>query len=358
MTIVCHIIVGLALDVVLCAALLAIVRRDTLPASWRGLAAGGFVAALMAAALLDALLYRGDIFGRAQVLAWTIFLHLPLFLLASAIGLWRRWRSGAWATAGTAALLGLIALDAFLIEPRWLQVSAVTLRSPRLTEPLRVVVLADIQTDAPGAYEARVLARAMAAEPDLLLFAGDYIHLGRRSRGYETELAALRDLMREAGVAAPLGAYAIAGNVDRPGVWTQAFEGLPVATIEATSRYDLGPVVLTGLGMWDAFSVDVALEPEDKFHIVLGHSPNFSLAPIDADLLIAGHTHGGQVQLPLLGPLITLTVAPRSWASGVTEIGPEKTLVVSRGIGMERANAPRLRFLCRPELVVIDLLPE
>jgi len=63
------------------------------------------------------------------------------------------------------------------------------------------------------------------------------------------------------------------------------------------------------------------------------------------------------VQLPFIGPLMTLTAVPRAWASGVTTIAPGKTLVVSRGIGMERGHAPRLRFLCRPEVVVIDLLP-
>ncbi len=81
------------------------------------------------------------------------------------------------------------------------------------------------------------------------------------------------------------------------------------------------------------------------------------LGPVEADLLIAGHTHGGQVRLPLIGPLLNLSRVPRGWIAGATTLAPGRTLIVSRGIGMERANAPRLRFLCRPELVVIDLVP-
>jgi predicted MPP superfamily phosphohydrolase len=90
---------------------------------------------------------------------------------------------------------------------------------------------------------------------------------------------------------------------------------------------------------------------------VLGHSPNFSLGQVSADLLIAGHTHGGQVQIPFIGPMLTLSQVPRSWASGVVTIAPGKVLVVSRGVGMERGNAPRIRFRCRPELVILDLVP-
>ena len=91
--------------------------------------------------------------------------------------------------------------------------------------------------------------------------------------------------------------------------------------------------------------------------MVLGHSPNFSLGDINADLLLAGHTHGGQVRLPGIGPILTLSAVPRDWASGLTEIQPGRNLLVSRGIGLERGNAPRMRFLCRPELIVISLEP-
>ncbi|HEX6202615.1 MAG TPA: hypothetical protein VF100_06400, partial [Thermoanaerobaculia bacterium] len=74
-------------------------------------------------------------------------------------------------------------------------------------------------------------------------------------------------------------------------------------------------------------------------------------------LLLAGHTHGGQVRLPGVGPLVTASRVPRSWAAGRTALADDRTLIVSRGIGMERGYAPQLRFLCRPELVVVDLEP-
>jgi len=91
---------------------------------------------------------------------------------------------------------------------------------------------------------------------------------------------------------------------------------------------------------------------------VLGHVPNFALGGGGADLLIAGHTHGGQIRLPLLGPIIVNCQVPRRWACGLSELPGGAKLLVSRGIGMERGFAPRLRFLCHPELVVIDLVEE
>ena len=67
--------------------------------------------------------------------------------------------------------------------------------------------------------------------------------------------------------------------------------------------------------------------------------------------------HGGQVRLPFVGPLLTLARVPRSWTAGLTVLGPDKTFVVSRWIGMERVNAPQMRFLCLPEIVILDLAP-
>ena len=95
----------------------------------------------------------------------------------------------------------------------------------------------------------------------------------------------------------------------------------------------------------------------NRFTIILGHNPNFSLKRPKADLYLAGHTHGGQVQLPFIGPLITLSDVPKEQAHGRSDLPDGTTLIVSRGIGMERYDAPRLRFFCPPEIVVIDLIP-
>ncbi|MBI2900549.1 MAG: hypothetical protein HYY17_10205 [Planctomycetes bacterium] len=52
-----------------------------------------------------------------------------------------------------------------------------------------------------------------------------------------------------------------------------------------------------------------------------------------------------------------LSAVPRAWAAGTTDLGGGRTLVVSRGIGHERADAPRLRFLCGPEIVIVAIGP-
>jgi predicted MPP superfamily phosphohydrolase len=134
-----------------------------------------------------------------------------------------------------------------------------------------------------------------------------------------------------------------------------------VIAVEYRQSFDLGEVQLTCLGLGESFSRDQSppvrrLRP-DGFHVIVGHSPDFALGQIDADLLVAGHTHGGQARLPWLGAITTGCKIPRTWAAGLTELPSGAKLLVSRGIGMERGNAPPIRFLCRPELAVIELAP-
>lgn len=325
-------------------------RRSATP---RAHALGIFLACL--SGVLLAVLFQRDGFHLFRLHAWVCFLHLPVLLLAAAGFLRREHRRSAAAHAALAMLILLVALDAFLVEPHWLEVTQLRFETDELRRSVRVAVVADLQTDRIGAYERRVLTRVMDGRPDLILLTGDYIHQNHRTRRKAVEQD-LRALLSETGFSAPLGVYAVRGNVEHND-WPGIFEGTAVTPLPQTASRDLGPLRLSGLDLLDSFDPALSVPPDDRFHLIFGHAPDFALGDVRADLLVAGHTHGGQVRLPLLGPLLTFSRVPGSWAAGVTRLEQGGWLVVSRGIGMERGNAPRLRLFCRPEIVFIECAP-
>ena len=296
-------------------------------------------------------------YGISALAACGIFLHGASLLAVSAFFLRRARPKTAILSAAAAAVLWAVAIDAFLIEPVWLEVSYVRVTSPKLAKPVRIVVLADLQTDQLGAYEKRVLRRVLTEEPDLILLAGDYVQVDGERRPHVQK--AINAFLHEIDFRGAEGAFAVRGNIDQPG-WTDIFADLPVTVNHRTRTTEVAGLRLTCLCTHDAFNARLKLTTPDpdRFHLVLGHAPDCALGHIEADLLVAGHTHGGQVRLPWIGPLFYPSPVPRDWAAGVTHLPGGTTLLVSRGIGLERDAAPRLRFLCRPELVVIDLLPE
>jgi len=312
--------------------------------------------ALVVFTTAGALLSPIDAFGKSQLLCWAVFVHCPIFLIGVVLIACRQnHKSLAVMSVVFTICIVMIGLYAFLIEPHWLEISRVTIQSSKLDRPVRVAVIADLQTDHPGEYEQYVFELVRAEDPDLILLAGDYLHISDES-DYLAAKATLQVILSSAELEAPLGVYAVRGNTDW-GDWADIFAGIPVIPFDTTSSYDLGPQVLTGLSLTDSGDPNLCVSGREKFHIVLGHKPDFSLGQVEADLLIAGHTHGGQVRLPFIGPVVMVSRVPRAWAAGITQLAPGQHLIVSRGIGMERRNAPRLRFLCRPELLIIDLVP-
>lgn len=92
----------------------------------------------------------------------------------------------------------------------------------------------------------------------------------------------------------------------------------------------------------------------DRFGVAVMHSPDSAAeaAALGYDLLVAGHTHGGQVRLPIAGALVTNCVMPRHLVSGLIRMGPA-VLHTSPGLGTSK-YAP-FRFWCRPEATVLEL---
>jgi hypothetical protein len=299
------------------------------------------------------------LFFGLRLLAWALFLYVPLYLLGVVWTCRVDLPRLALTCLICVGLIGATAIYSFLIEPYNLELRRYQISSDKITESMKIIVLADIQTDNPASYEARVLELVMEEKPDLILFTGDYIQHRRVDRYHELQLV-LNQQFREAGLSAPLGTFAVQG--DEGGFasrsdWVDVFADLPIEALSTTTSIELDELSLTGLSFWDSANPNLEISGDEKFKIVFGHRPDFSLGNVDADLLIAGHTHGGQVQLPLIGPLFIASGIPASWGDGFTRLSPESALIVSRGIGMERNEAPRLRFLCRPELTIIELEP-
>jgi uncharacterized protein len=95
----------------------------------------------------------------------------------------------------------------------------------------------------------------------------------------------------------------------------------------------------------------------DAFGMAVVHSPDVApeLAALGYDLVMAGHTHGGQVRLPFVGALVTNSSVPTRLARGLARLGPSY-LHVSPGMGTSK-YAP-FRFLCRPEATLLELRPQ
>lgn len=275
------------------------------------------------------------IFAAMQCVAWALFLHWPVLLLLA-----RRW--------GPGLAVAAVGLWAFGIEPRWLEVRRETLPGPGI----RVALITDLQTDHVDAHTRGALAAVARAEPDLVVFAGDYVQV-RENDAFVREAASMNEALRQ--LHPPLGAVAVRGDVDAD-AWSTIFAGLPVRVVETSETLDLGALVLTALDPRDSRSPGTAIPAVDRFHLVVGHAPDYALHTGEGDLLLAGHTHGGQVRVPGFGPLLTFSEVPRAWAGGgLVELGGGRHLYVSRGVGLERLDAPRLRLFCRPEVTLFDL---
>jgi predicted MPP superfamily phosphohydrolase len=297
------------------------------------------------------------LFGEAILLA------IALCWVHGRVG--RRARSILFATAG--ALLLAVYVEAYHVEPRTLMIRRHALdRAPGSTDAqaIRILHITDIQTPAIGAHEERALRAGLDQRPDLIVLTGDYVQdaLGRPS---ELQAAAdLRQLIDRIGFDAPLGVFATEGDVGPP--CAQVFAGTRVRCIVDASTNVALPsgesLGITGLSRNRGRERDprwlgalLSRGPGADHRIVISHSPDFVDAmPVAVDLVLAGHTHGGQVVLPFVGPLTTASRLPHVYAGGLHDYRGTP-LHVSRGVGLERGFAPPVRLLCRPEICIVDV---
>ncbi len=247
------------------------------------------------------------------------------------------------------ALSSVILLSYSLLEPHLLSITSLEVLGP-VDAPLKIAHLSDLHLRKVGFLERKVIAALKAEAPDIILITGDTLD-SEKSADAAAEF--FKDL------SAPLGIYSALGNWEhwQNMVAPSQFEKLGIHLLlneTATPRKDL---TLYGFDDSNAGQPSRAIASEhnnDNFCISLFHSPEFFDSVKDVcPLALSGHTHGGQVLLPGIGPL-WLPRGSGDYVSGWYESDATK-MYVSRGLG---TSILPIRFLSRPELVFITVSPK
>lgn len=276
---------------------------------------------------------------------WTGWLRRPLALLAS-------------------LTVATVAYGSF-VEP-WLLIRTRVSVPLATREPLTIALIADLHV---GPYKdadwvRRVVATTNAQLPDLVLLAGDFL---------ADETSDLQALAPLADLRAPLGVFAVTGNHDiglsrslsetqrdRTNELAAALTAFKVRTLRnehVLLRHQGDDVALVGIDdLWSQTSnLDAAFAtlPPGTPTLLLAHQPDILLDTLSqqADVILTGHTHGGQIRLPWLGALPgTIPSRLDQFDQGSFEIDEDTTLVVTRGAG---ESGPRARLFAWPEVMVV-----
>ena len=265
-----------------------------------------------------------------------------------------------------ALILGAV-VYATQFEPFRLGVTRIEVETPKLPagERVRLVQIADLHIERLTRRERDLIEQVNALDADYVLYTGDYLNFSYI--GEPEAIAEARKVLD--ALQARHSAYAVRGThqVDPNALLPILLKGLPIRWLRSehvTERHDGYAITFAGASCTRVPEIDVpavarALQgaPDNSFTVLLYHTPDLVPEAIagGADLYLAGHTHGGQLRLPIYGAVMTATAVGKRYEMGRYDVDG-LTLYVSRGIGMEGKGAPRARFLCPPEIVCIDVV--
>ncbi|MGI9078018.1 MAG: metallophosphoesterase [Gemmatimonadaceae bacterium] len=269
-------------------------------------------------------------------------------------------------------LASAVALHAVFLAPRQLRITQTEVTIPGLSREFdgyTIVLLSDLhQATLPGLSHSRRAARiAQSFEPDLIAFTGDFgvsFHYSSAASApfYRSGMRALAPVI--ANLTAPDGLVAVLGNhdyyYDAPAVveWLRSLQVKVLVNEAFTVERNGAMLAIAGVDDTAQGTVDpeggCGAIPAEVPCVILAHNPDAVLqfsASLPVSLVLAGHTHGGQVILPWVGALVRNA---RICAAGHTRgwvPNARVPLFVSAGVG---SQIP-LRFRCPPEVVILRL---
>lgn len=251
-------------------------------------------------------------------------------------------------------------------EPRWFELTEkrVYFRARGLPASVRLLHISDLHASVLVSLEMidHAISLGLGAKPDLICITGDFV---TRARGYDVD--AYVSVLRRLSRAAPT--FAVLGNHDG-GKWAVRLFGDPdtskVRSLLRRAGIQLlhnrsdafNSLTLIGVGdMW-ANEIDAANAfarvPTSGPRILLSHNPDSKdlLGEYPWDLMLSGHTHGGQVIIPFEGPRYA-PVQDKRYVAGLKP-WRDRQIHVTRGVG----NVGGVRFRCRPEVSLLTLSQE
>ena len=305
------------------------------------------------------------------LLAWIAAITAPLALSLIVWRLLRRQRTRlAVAIAIPTVLAWCLGVWAFLVEPATLVVRHVTIESAQWDgPPVRIGLIADTHVAAPHTDPARIrriVARMNAEGPDLVVLLGDYVgsHEPSNERSPAQRAEILEGVAAFEGLRSPLGTYGVLGNHDSWFDEALLADAMREAGVRLLQN-QAAQVDRHGAPFWIGGVADLQSErliasvpatlsevPQAAPVIVITHWPDpFEDVPGRVALTLAGHTHCGQVDLPLIGRPILPSAGSYRWPCGLYREGG-RLLYVTGGVGV---SILPVRFRAPPEIVIVTL---
>lgn len=259
----------------------------------------------------------------------------------------------------------LIIIYSTFVEPQLLRVTSHDISLNKVEgEPIKVVQFSDTHIgDFFSVKELqKVVDKINEQQADLVLFTGDLMD---NASTYEGSLEEIASILSQ--IQASSGKYAVFGNRDYGGGAERFYEDLMTSAGFEVLVNEQETLMIKGTTL-SLFGADDALigyyHPlqttqgiqDDHLNLLMLHEPDLSddfiHQPID--LVVAGHSHGGQVYLPFVGPLITTSLAEK-YVRGFYDVSDDMMLYVDTGIGNTKVP---FRFFNVPQITVLYLKPE
>lgn len=268
-----------------------------------------------------------------------------------------------WILGGLVLLALLILLYGIWIERYLVRFPCVTIPVPNLPpafDGFTIAHVSDVHLGplVPAAFLRRLFAKVQRLQPDAIVCTGDYLS----GTDVPDRVDAVWDLLDQ--FHAPHGTYAVLGNCDHRADSARSRARLAASGHDIENR--AVSITRDGARFWLAGAPDhitdrapldpiLAPIPSDDCRILIAHNPDTADTPHDRriDLILAGHTHGGQLVIPFLGAPI-LPVHNKAYSAGLLTTPDNTPLFISKGIGWGIFPG---RLNCLPEIPLLRLTP-